>query len=84
MSQWEKLIVDIMAQNPSLRFNDLRKVLIRLGFEESQSKGGSSHYTYRKMGCASITIPKQTPMKRAYIELVADVVSDYFESEGEK
>lgn len=39
-----------------------------------QPRGGSSHYTFRKKGCAPITIPRHEPIKRAYVMLVREVV----------
>lgn len=35
---------------------------------------GSSHYTFRKKGCMPITIPKQEPIKKVYVEMVRRVV----------
>lgn len=81
MSQWEKLIRDILNKDKKLRFDDLKKALLRIGYTMDQPRGGSSHYTFRKPGCMPITIPKQQPMNRAYIELVADVVGKYLEEE---
>ena len=40
---------------------------------------GSSHFTFRKKGCAPITIPKHEPIKKTYVKMVKDVV----ESEGD-
>ena len=74
MSRWEKLIADILAKNPNLRFEDLSKALIRLGYLPIQPKGGSSHYTFRKRGSMPITIPKLVPLKSVYIELVAAAI----------
>jgi hypothetical protein len=37
-------------------------------------KSGSSHYTFRKPGSNPITIPKDEPIKRVYVEMVRDVV----------
>ena len=37
-------------------------------------KGGSSHYTFRKVGCQPITIPKHEPIKKVYVEMVKQVV----------
>lgn len=82
MSQWDKLIAEILSKSPNLRFEELYKVLIKIGYTASQPKGGSSHYIFRKAGCVSITIPKHTPLKRVYIELVADAVRAYFEEES--
>lgn len=43
-------------------------------------RGGSSHYTFRKLGCMPITIPKHEPIKKVYVEMVKKVV----ESEDRK
>ena len=40
-----------------LRFDELRKVLESYGYEMRQPSGGCSHCTFRKPGCAPITIP---------------------------
>lgn len=82
MSQWDKLIAEILSKSPNLRFEDLYKDLIRIGYAASQPKGGSSHYIFRKDGCVSITIPKDRPLKRVYVELAADAVRAYFEEES--
>ena len=79
MSQWDKLIADILACSPSVRFDDLKKALERMGYVCKQPSGGSSHYTFRKEGCMPITIPKHSPLKKVYIELVADAVRAYLE-----
>ncbi len=81
MSQWDKLIRDILGKNPNLRFEDLAKALERMGYVCHQPRGGSSHYTFRKEGCLPITIPKQTPLRKAYIELVAEAVRNYLKEE---
>ena len=80
MSQWSKLIAEIMALNKNLRFEELARVLKRLGYTMHQPKGGSSHYIFRCPGKRPITLPKAVPMKRAYIELVRDVINN---QEGE-
>lgn len=79
MSQWDKLVKDILNKSPNLRFDDLAKALYKMGYESNQPKGGSSHFTFRKAGCIPITIPKHYPMKKAYIELVSEAVRVYFE-----
>ncbi len=81
MSQWDKLIADILSESPNLRFEDLYKALVKIGYAPNQPRGGSSHYTFRKPSCAPITLPKQTPMKRDYIEIVAEAVKRYLEEE---
>lgn len=82
MSKWEKLIEDILKLNKDLRFEDLAKALIKMGYTQSQPKGGSSHYTFRKKGCMPITLPKHKPMNKAYIELVRETVQKYLNEEG--
>ncbi len=79
MSQWDKLIAAILAEARSLRFEDLKKALLRMGYTAEQPRGGSSHYTFRKPGCMPITIPKHQPLNRVYIELVAEAVKRYLE-----
>lgn len=79
MSQWDKLVAEILKQNPNLRFEELCKALVKIGYTVEQPRGGSSHYTFRKDGCMPITLPKHTPMKKAYINLVADAVRVYLQ-----
>ncbi len=82
MSKWEKLILEILKLNKDLRFEDLAKALTKMGYTKHQPNGGSSHYTFRKRGCMPITIPKHTPLKKVYIEMVRDVVQEFLDTEG--
>ena len=79
LSQWDKLVAEIIKQNPTLRFEDLCKALVKIGYTAEQPRGGSSHYTFRKDGCMPITLPRHVPMKKAYINLVADAVRAYLQ-----
>lgn len=81
MSKWDKLIAEILSKDKSLRFDDLAKALEKMGYTKKQPSGGSSHYTFRKAGCMPITIPKQSPMNKAYIELVYNIVIESLETE---
>jgi len=83
MSKWEKLIQRILASDRSLRFDELRKALINIGYSESQPHGGSSHYTFRKIGCMPVTLPRHSPMNKAYIELVKEIVQNSLGKENE-
>lgn len=74
MSAWEKLLERIRNLSGDLRFNELRKVLETYGYTMNQPRGGGSHYTFRKKGCAPVTIPRHEPIKRAYVLLVREVV----------
>lgn len=49
MSKWDKLIKRITSLSKDLRFDELRKVLESCGYEMRNPKGGSSHYTFRKI-----------------------------------
>ena len=84
LSQWDKLIDEVLKQNRNLRFDDLAKALVRIGYSHNQPKGGSSHYTFRKENCIPITLPKpkSTHMDVAYIRIVRDAVVDSL-SEGD-
>ena len=62
MSQFEKLLQRIKSLSKDLRFDELRKVLEAYGYTMTTPRSGSSHYTFRKPGCAPITIPKHEPM----------------------
>jgi predicted RNA binding protein YcfA (HicA-like mRNA interferase family) len=77
LSQWDKLIDEILKQNSNLRFDDLAKALNKIGYSTNQPKGGSSHYTFRKKGKTPITLPKQSPMNQAYVELVRDAIAEW-------
>jgi predicted RNA binding protein YcfA (HicA-like mRNA interferase family) len=74
MSKWDKLLARICGLSKDLRFDELRKVMESYGYEMVATKGGSSHYTFRKKGCQPVTIPKHEPIKKVYVELVKQVV----------
>ena len=82
MSRFDKLIEDILKLNKNLRFEDLSKVLVRMGYTQHQPRGGSSHYTFRKPNRLPITLPKSTPMGKVYIEMIRNAVLEY-ESEAD-
>ena len=44
-------------------------------------RSGSSHYTFRKQGCAPITIPKHEPIKKVYVEMVRQIVESDAEND---
>lgn len=81
MSSYEKLINDILEKSKNLRFDELEKVLVKMGYTAKQPRGGSSHYTFRKPGHQPITIPKKYPLNKAYIEMVAEVVIKHLEED---
>jgi len=74
MGKLEKLIDEIMRLDKNLRFNELAKVLIKFGYNQSQPGGGSSHYTFKKNGKMPITIKKDFPMDIAYIKMIKEAL----------
>lgn len=80
MSKWDKLIDRILNLSKDIRFDELRKVLESYGYKMNAPKSGSSHYTFRKVGCMPITIPRHEPIKKVYVEMVRQIV----ESEAHK
>ena len=74
MSKWDKLLARICVLSKDLRFDELCKVLESYGYEINAPRSGSSHYTFRKLGCQPITIPKHEPIKKVYVEMVKQIV----------
>ena len=64
----------LYALDTSLRYEELKKILEHYGYIGKETKGGSSHVTFRKNGCVPITIPRHNPLKRAYIEIIRKAV----------
>ena len=74
MFQFDKMLQRIRLLDRSMRFDELKKVLEHYGYTISGSTGGSSHKTFRKAGCYPVTIPQHEPIKKAYVELVRDII----------
>ena len=74
MTRWDKLIEKICNLSNDLRFDELKKVLESYSYEMTASKGGSSHFVFRKKGCMPITIPKHEPIKKTYVKMVREIV----------
>jgi len=84
MGKLEKLIEKILKLDKSLRFDELAKVLMKFGYKQSQPKGGSRHYIFRKDSFPPISIPKDNPIKIVYVELVRDAVAMYLTGGDQK
>ena len=74
MAKWEKLLEKLYRLDSSLRYDELAKILRAYGYQSNETGGGSSHVTFRKKGCNPVTIPRHSPIKKVYIELVKNVV----------
>ena len=81
MSQFDKLIERVRAADRALRFEELEKVLAACGYTCSMPRGGSSHCTFRKPGCAPLTIPRHRPIGIVYIKMVRAVVEKELQDE---
>ena len=81
MGKSDKLLERVLMEDKNLRFPELRSVLESLGYTARQPGKGSSHYTFRKPGHMPLTIPKQSPMNRAYIKMTANAVREEMEEE---
>lgn len=56
MSKKDKIIQKILTGNSIITIEDAEKVLLLLGYDAEQPASGSSHITYRKKDCNSITL----------------------------
>lgn len=74
MLKWDKLLSKITSLSKDVRFAELKKILESYGYVMYAPRGGSSHYTFRKSGCRSITIPKHEPIKKVYVEMVKEII----------
>lgn len=74
MSSWDKLLKKLYSLSSELKYSDLKKILERYGFTARETRGGSSHVTFYKKGCAPITIPRHKEIKKIYIRMVRDAV----------
>ncbi|MEL7416115.1 MAG: type II toxin-antitoxin system HicA family toxin [Pseudomonadota bacterium] len=78
MSKAEKALDRLLrgTSDASFSFEDLRRVLLRLGFEQRTPKG--SHYTFAHPAVPSIlTIPKRKPLKPVYVRKARALITEY-------
>ena len=81
MSQFDKLIKRICSLPKDVRFEELKKILVHYGYSMMETRGGSSHVSFRKNGEELIiTIPRHEPVNTTYVKLVRDIILR--ESEG--
>ena len=74
MSRWLKLLERVCSLSNEIRFEELKKILESYGYVMKGTSSGSSHFTFRKPGCAPITIPKHEPIKKTYIIMVKEII----------
>ena len=74
MSKWEKLLNRILTMSNDIRFSEIKKILESYGYTMTSPRSGSSHYTFRKKGKYPITVPKHEPIKKAYVEMIKEII----------
>ncbi len=69
MSALKKRIRKIIRNPHDVSFEDLQNVLLSIGCEMRQPKGGSSHYIFkRKEDGVTLSVPKKKPVKENYVK----------------
>ena len=74
MSKFEKLLQRILRLDQGIRYQEIKKILEYYGYTAKETGGGSSHITFRKSGQRPITVPRHSPIKTVYVEMVRDIV----------
>ncbi len=76
MTKKQKLIEKIKDNPKKIRFQELDKVLVSIGFKKRQPSKGSSHYIYTING-VTVTIPYQRPyVKVVYVKKVVQILEE--------
>ena len=70
-----KLAAQVLSNPKDVGFEQLRSLLEGFGYECRQPRGGSSHYIFRKKGSMPISVPKDRPVNRKYVEQVIDLLN---------
>ena len=65
MSQWDKLIKRLYTIPDDMRFEELKKILIRYGYTDNNPRGGNRHHTFRKPGCARSRFLHMYPSRKS-------------------
>lgn len=74
MSKRDKLIQKIMS-GTCITFAEAERLLTDLGYDSEFPQGGSSHKTFRKTGCAKITlVATQKPLKKYAIKMIQEAL----------
>lgn len=84
MSQFDKLLQRILSLDKNLRFDEIKKILESYGYTMSGPASGSSHKTFRKPGVLPITIPQHEPIKKAYVEMVKNMIESEEDNDDEE
>ena len=78
MSKHDKTLARLLrgTSDASFSFEDLRRVLLHLGFEQRAPRG--SHYTFAHPDVPSIlTVPKRKPLKPVYVRKARALITEH-------
>ena len=78
MSKADKLLARLLrgSSDVGFTFEELQRVLTRLGFEQRAPKG--SHYTFAHPDVPTIlTVPKRKPLKPVYLRKARALITEY-------
>lgn len=81
MTRLEKLFIKILHAPKELRFEELQRVLMQLGYLASSGKG--SHMVFRHQTYPVVVVPRRSPVKRVYIEQVREVLRRHLSGQKE-
>ena len=81
MAALDKLIKKVLDKHKGLRFEELAKLLVHMGYTMNNPRSGSSHYTFRKAGHPPITIPKEFPINKVYVNKIRAVIIENMEDD---
>jgi predicted RNA binding protein YcfA (HicA-like mRNA interferase family) len=82
LSKIEKLFEKILRSPKGVRFSELEKVLLELGYSSRPGKG--SHTVFCHNDFYPIVVPPRSPVKRVYIEQVRELLRSYLEITKER
>jgi predicted RNA binding protein YcfA (HicA-like mRNA interferase family) len=72
----EKLLSRIKNNPKTVKFEEIDKILLDVGFERRQPSGGSSHYTY-VLADKILTVPYKKPyVKIIYVKMAIKLLED--------
>jgi predicted RNA binding protein YcfA (HicA-like mRNA interferase family) len=72
----EKLLSRIKNNPKTVKFEEIDKLLLDVGFERRQPSGGSSHYTYVLVD-KILTVPYKKPyVKVIYVKMAIKLLED--------
>jgi len=69
----QRLYERVLATKRNCDFEDLRALLVAVGFDVRQPRRGGSHHVFKR-GALAITVPRAKPVKRHYVEAVLELI----------